>query len=144
MLGLLREIRDNTARRKGKKRPPFKPPSQDEVADYIVEIKAEIDPAAFIDFYTAKGWRVGENKMKDWQACVRTWQRRDAAPTPTSSKVCVVDHKPGFKFQANRLGKKVWLCEDCYDTWRICRGGQGWGKVWPNEIEQTIVKGRVT
>ena len=144
MLSVLREIRDNTAKkpRVGKKRPPFKPPTQDEVAAYITEIKAEIDPAAFMDFYETKGWRVGKEKMKDWQACVRTWKRRDAAPAPTSSKVCIVDRKPGYKYQSDKLDKKVWLCEECLRLWRAARGEQGWGKVWPNEIEQAIIKAK--
>lgn len=144
MIGLLREIRDNTAKkpRKGKKCPPFKPPTQDEVADYIAEIEAEIDPAAFMDFNESKGWMVGKNRMKEWKAAIRTWKRRDAAPAPTSSKVCIVDHKPGFKYQSDRLGKKVWLCEDCHGLWRTVRGEQGWGKIWSNEIETTIIQAR--
>ena len=36
-----------------------------------------MDPEAFVDFYTAKGWRVGKNPMKDWQAAVRTWEKSD-------------------------------------------------------------------
>ena len=30
-----------------------------------------------MDFYSAKGWMVGRNKMKDWKAAVRTWEKRD-------------------------------------------------------------------
>ncbi len=35
-----------------------------------------IDPEAFCDFYQSKGWVVGKSKMRDWQAAVRTWERR--------------------------------------------------------------------
>ena len=28
----------------------------------------------FINFYDSNGWKVGKNKMKDWKACVRTWE----------------------------------------------------------------------
>jgi hypothetical protein len=31
----------------------------------------------FIDFYESKGWMVGSNKMKDWKAAVRTWEKKD-------------------------------------------------------------------
>ena len=41
-----------------------------------------MDPEKFIDFYESKGWMVGKNKMKDWRAAVRTWER--AATKPTS------------------------------------------------------------
>ena len=30
---------------------------------------------AFFDFYESKGWMVGKNKMKDWKAAVRNWER---------------------------------------------------------------------
>lgn len=28
----------------------------------------------FVDFYTAKNWMIGKNKMIDWRAAVRTWE----------------------------------------------------------------------
>ena len=34
-----------------------------------------IDAQAFVDFYASKGWMIGKNKMKDWKAAVRTWER---------------------------------------------------------------------
>jgi hypothetical protein len=39
----------------------------------------DLDAAAFVDFYTAKGWRIGNSPMKDWQAAVRNWVRRQQA-----------------------------------------------------------------
>lgn len=55
----------------------FTPPSATEVADYIREKGYKIDAEAFIDFYSSKGWKVGNQPMKDWKACVRTWARRE-------------------------------------------------------------------
>lgn len=55
----------------------FTPPSATEVADYIREKGFKIDADAFIDFYSSKGWKVGNQPMKDWKACVRTWARRE-------------------------------------------------------------------
>jgi ribosomal protein S8 len=52
----------------------FTPPSVDEVNDYCNQRNNLVDPQTFIDFYQAKGWMVGKNKMKDWKACVRTWE----------------------------------------------------------------------
>ena len=37
-----------------------------------------IDPARFCDYYAANGWKAGRSPMKDWQAAVRNWERRDA------------------------------------------------------------------
>ena len=58
----------------------FTPPTIEEVAAYCKERNNNVDAEQFIAFYTSKGWMVGKNKMKDWKACVRTWERRDAKP----------------------------------------------------------------
>ena len=29
-----------------------------------------------MDFYESKGWKVGNQPMKDWKASVRTWEQR--------------------------------------------------------------------
>lgn len=60
----------------------FKKPTVDEVKAYCQERGNNIDPNAFVDFYSAKGWRVGNQPMKDWKACVRTWERRDQKEPP--------------------------------------------------------------
>ena len=53
----------------------FTPPSFDEVKDYCFERGNSVDPQKFIDFYSSKGWMVGRNKMKDWKAAIRTWEK---------------------------------------------------------------------
>ena len=56
----------------------FKEPTLEEVSDYCrKERNNTIDAQNFIDFYTSKGWKVGNTKMKDWQASVRTWETND-------------------------------------------------------------------
>ena len=59
----------------------FVPPSLDDIRDYCSERKNGIDAQAFIDFYAAKGWMIGKNKMKDWKAAVRTWEQRRKTPS---------------------------------------------------------------
>ena len=53
----------------------FIPPAVEEVRAYIAEKAYSVDADRFVDFYTAKGWMIGSNKMKDWKAAVRTWER---------------------------------------------------------------------
>ena len=53
----------------------FKPPTFKQVTDYCKERSNDICPQTFIDFYESKGWMIGKNKMKDWQAAVRTWEK---------------------------------------------------------------------
>ena len=59
------------------KRKRFTPPTIDEVSSYCKERNNSVDPERFIDFYASKGWKVGNQPMKDWKAAVRTWEKRD-------------------------------------------------------------------
>lgn len=69
---------------RGAKRKRFTPPSLEEVRDYCQQRNNSVDPQRFIDHYESNGWKVGRNKMKDWKAAVRTWERsgydKPAAP----------------------------------------------------------------
>lgn len=53
----------------------FIPPTIEEVRAYCQERQNGINAEQFVDYYTSKGWYVGKNKMKDWKASVRTWER---------------------------------------------------------------------
>ena len=54
----------------------FVPPTHQDVSDYCQEKGyTNVDIERFIDFYESKGWMVGKNKMKDWKAAVRNWNR---------------------------------------------------------------------
>lgn len=53
----------------------FTPPTIEEVKAYCAERKNNVDAQRFVDYYTSNGWLVGKNKMKDWRAAVRTWER---------------------------------------------------------------------
>jgi len=52
----------------------FAPPSLQQVTEYCLERNNGIDPQRFINHYTANGWVRGKAKIKDWKACVRTWE----------------------------------------------------------------------
>jgi len=62
-----------------KKSRGFSPPSLSDVKNYCLSRNHSVDADTFFDFYASKGWMVGRNKMKDWKACVRTWEKRDGA-----------------------------------------------------------------
>lgn len=55
----------------------FAKPTLGEIAAYCAERKNNVVPQAFFDFYESVGWRVGNKPMKDWKACVRTWEHRE-------------------------------------------------------------------
>lgn len=54
----------------------FIPPSVDDVEAYCIERGNGVNAQRFVDFYEAKGWKIGKEKMKDWKAAVRTWEQR--------------------------------------------------------------------
>ena len=78
-------VEDSIARTPARKR--FTPPTLAEVTAYCRERQNAVDPQRFIDYYTANGWKVGKNSMKDWKAAVRTWEgkQRDSATAQRSS-----------------------------------------------------------
>lgn len=62
-----------------KPRKRFTPPTVDEVAAYCRERGNAVDAQRFVDFYAASGWMRGKTPVRDWKACVRTWERNDNA-----------------------------------------------------------------
>ena len=77
---------DSNKRDIGKRASSFRPPDVNEVRAYCQERKNNVDPERFVDFYTAKGWFVGKNKMKDWRAAVRNWEKEENARSGTTKK----------------------------------------------------------
>ncbi len=55
----------------------FTPPTLTDVQAYIAEQSLNIDASRIMDYYTANGWMVGKNKMRDWRAALRHWNRSD-------------------------------------------------------------------
>ena len=67
----------------------FKKPTVEEVHQYCNERKNKVCADAFIDFYESKNFMIGKNKMKNWKACVRTWESREKIKPKTMSKLDV-------------------------------------------------------
>ena len=60
------------------KRQRFTPPTVDDVRQYCYERGNNIDAEAFVDYYTARGWKYGQGRpVVDWKAAVRTWEKRE-------------------------------------------------------------------
>lgn len=61
-------------------------PSLDEIKNYCIERDNNIDANRFYDYYSSKGWMVGKNKMKDWKAAIRNWERNNFCSNPISEQ----------------------------------------------------------
>ena len=77
------DLKENT------KRKVFAKPTAEEVKAYCVERKNNVDANKFIDFYESKGWLIGKNPMKDWKACVRTWEKTSNSSPPKPSNAYI-------------------------------------------------------
>lgn len=64
----------------------FIPPTTEEVKKYCTERKNDVNAERFVDFYEAKGWMLGKNRMKDWKAAVRTWEKNSDGKNSTEYK----------------------------------------------------------
>jgi hypothetical protein len=57
----------------------FKAPTVEEVAEYCSERGNNVDAERFVSYYTANGWKVGKNPMRDWRAAVQSWESNGIA-----------------------------------------------------------------
>ena len=81
--------KENIKRKSTTQAKAFVKPTVEEVKAYCVERKNNVNPDKFIDFYESKGWLIGKNPMKDWKACVRTWEKGSTSPPNKPSSVYV-------------------------------------------------------
>lgn len=76
---ILNETKLNETKPKPKSK-LFIKPTIDEIKDYCLERKNNVIAQKFYDYYEARGWKLKTGVMKDWKACVRTWEGNDFKP----------------------------------------------------------------
>ena len=86
----------------------FVPPTIEEVREYCKERGNNVDAQRFIDFYESKGWMIGKNRMKDWKAAVRTWEKRERENNPAEKPLDERTRKRYAKYaEWERRGEEV-------------------------------------
>ena len=55
----------------------FIKPTIDEIKNYCLERKNNVNAESFSNYYEARGWKLKGIQMKDWKACVRTWEQNN-------------------------------------------------------------------
>ena len=73
-------------------------PTLEEVKMYCREIGSTADPVKFYDYYSVRGWRTGNDVMRDWRAVFRKWSN-DEKPKPNAKG----DFKPNQKIDPDKL-----------------------------------------
>ena len=63
----------------------FKPPSVEEVADYIFQMGYSFDAEEFVAYYASQKWKKANGRpLSDWQAACRTWECKRKARSGTT------------------------------------------------------------
>ncbi len=70
-------VNENEDVNRVKKSNKFIPPTVDLITEYCIQRNNKVDANYFWDYYQTRGWKVGKATMKDWKACVRTWENND-------------------------------------------------------------------
>ncbi|ADZ83205.1 hypothetical protein [Cellulosilyticum lentocellum] len=92
----------------------FTPPTLDQVREYCLERNNIVDAERFIDFYSSKGWCIGRNKMKDWKAAIRTWERSDNSKGGKQDESRGRNAEEERAMEEHRREKGQWLIDNGY------------------------------
>lgn len=71
----------------------FVKPTIEEVKAYCEERGNKVDPHKFFNYYESVGWKRGKTQIKDWKACVRTWEKEEKSTTGGSAKPSKYDRE---------------------------------------------------
>lgn len=83
----------------------FIPPTEQQVAEYVVRMGYHFNPESFIPHYQSKGWKVGNQPMKDWKAACKTWESNWKEK-----------HGEQYYYQIGSSGSAANQQKDCYST----------------------------
>lgn len=72
-----KEVTTTLSKRGKSKVKSFIRPSLEEIKKVVAARGNKIDPEAFFNFYESKGWKVGSEPMKSWEAAIVTWEQRE-------------------------------------------------------------------
>ena len=107
-----KDNKDNKENNKG----IFQIPTLQEIYGYCMERKNKINAQYFLDYQTARDWKLkGGQKIKDWKAVIRTWEKNDFNKSVPAATVIKDDFTWCKKCGARRLKSDV-------DENGICNG----------------------
>ena len=100
-----------------------RPLDQSEAVAYFAELGMPADEAQrFTDYYTANGWKVGRNPMKDWKAAARNWRKgyqdkqtkqgdttARTAPRGLPAQVVEIANRPKLSTEAVEAFKQAYM-----------------------------------
>ena len=118
--GVVKKVKENNTsinnKKKIYKRKDFVAPTLDEIKNYCLERKNNVDAKKFYDYYSVSNWKDKDGKpVRNWKQKVITWER-DNKSKPNCSVPSVqknfddsIHEENGIKFIYNSNGKRVIL-----------------------------------
>lgn len=86
----------------------FIKPTIDEIKEYCAQNDLNIDCERFFDYYESNDWHVGKNKMKDWEATARNWNRNNYSNNKNASNSPIYTDN-------NKVYEDNWFNDDISD-----------------------------
>ena len=116
-------LKENTLTGVKEKRQRFSPPTLEEVTAYCKERGNKIDPKYFIDYYETRGWEFKQGqKVRDWKACVRTWEQRDRNPVQMPAKQVRAAQYTQREYDEDDLEKRLAVNDIFSADWKGAAG----------------------
>lgn len=56
----------------------FKKPTLQQIEQFINDNYLNVNAETFFNYYESNGWKVGDNKMKDWKATIKRWSANES------------------------------------------------------------------
>ena len=100
------EIRDKSKeiRDKSSNNTRFTRPTIEEIRSYCQERNNNVDPEKFWNYYESVGWRIGgKSPVRDWKACVRTWERNETHKSVFEDKEQIYDPSKNRKMSESEI-----------------------------------------
>ncbi len=73
----------------------FVKPTIIDIKEYCNKRKNNVDCDTFFNFYESKDWYIGKNKMKNWKACIITWEKSRNNKNNTNDRTTPHFHQKG-------------------------------------------------
>jgi hypothetical protein len=113
----------------------FTPPNLSDVKSYCLERNNLVDAEKWFNHYTSNGWMVGKNKMKDWKAAVRTWEKNSFGTPQPQQSILTTEQLRDMNFRNQRRkieGKEPFTPESYFKIFKGAntKGMDDNGMVW--------------
>lgn len=98
---------DENEKKENVKKKIFQKPTIEELKEYCDSSSLSVDYQYFFDYYESNGWLVGKNKMKDWRATLRNWNRKNQEKNNKTKVIREYTDEQGLQWQELSNGKRI-------------------------------------